>query len=133
MTHASPDERLAHRIVARELGWQPQMVRRFTAGLDFFVFDVSAGTSNVVVRIGRPRQSEVLRRGNKDTRGLDDLARQVAERRQELLRRHNLDGTMQQVRELLDRAVLAAETVSTPAGTWRSYRDALPSAVVPVA
>lgn len=63
MTHASPDERLAHRIVARELGWQPQMVRRFTAGLDFFVFDVSAGTSNVVVRIGRPRQSEVLRRG----------------------------------------------------------------------
>ncbi len=31
------------------------------------------------------------------------------------------------------RAVLAAETVSTPAGTWRSYRDALPSAVVPVA
>jgi L-aminopeptidase/D-esterase-like protein len=31
------------------------------------------------------------------------------------------------------RAVLAAETVTTPAGTWRSYRDALPSAVVPVA
>lgn len=27
------------------------------------------------------------------------------------------------------RAVLAAETVTTPAGTWRSYRDALPSAV----
>ncbi len=27
------------------------------------------------------------------------------------------------------RAVLAAETVTTPAGTWRSYRDALPSAL----
>lgn len=29
------------------------------------------------------------------------------------------------------RAVLAAETVTTPAGTWRCYRDALPSAVRP--
>ncbi len=49
---------------------------------------------------------EFLRRGARDTTGLDDLARRVAERRRELLRRHNLDGTMQQVRELLDRAVL---------------------------
>lgn len=29
------------------------------------------------------------------------------------------------------RAMLAAETVSTPAGTWRSYRDVFPSAVGP--
>lgn len=29
------------------------------------------------------------------------------------------------------RAVLSAETVSTPAGSWRSYRDALPGAVQP--
>ena len=50
---------------------------------------------------------EFLRRGGQDQRGLDDLARQVAERRRELLQRHNLDGTMQQVRELLDKAVLA--------------------------
>ena len=42
----------------------------------------------------------------RDQTGLDDLARRVAERRRELLRRHHLDGTMQQVRELLDRAVL---------------------------
>jgi uncharacterized protein with von Willebrand factor type A (vWA) domain len=49
---------------------------------------------------------EFLRRGGRDTTGLDDLARRIAERRRELLRRHNLDGTMQQVRELLDRAVL---------------------------
>ncbi len=49
---------------------------------------------------------EFLRRGGRDQTGLDDLARQVAERRRELLRRHDLDGTLQEVRELLDRAVL---------------------------
>ena len=38
--------------------------------------------------------------------GLDDLARRVAEQRRELLQRHDLDGTMQEVRELLDHAVL---------------------------
>ena len=49
---------------------------------------------------------EFLRRGGQDQRGLDDLARQIAARRQELLSRHDLDGTMQEVRELLDSAVL---------------------------
>ncbi|MEP9381698.1 VWA domain-containing protein [Nocardioides sp. KR10-350] len=49
---------------------------------------------------------EFLRRGGREQTGLDDLARRVAERRRDLLQRHNLDGTMQQVRELLDKAVL---------------------------
>jgi uncharacterized protein with von Willebrand factor type A (vWA) domain len=49
---------------------------------------------------------EFLRRGGRDQQGLDDLARRVAERRRELLQRHHLDGTMREVRELLDRAVL---------------------------
>src|SRR4051794_11987669 len=49
---------------------------------------------------------EFLRRGGRDQRGLDDLARRVAERRRELLQRHNLDGTLDEIRELLDRAVL---------------------------
>ena len=49
---------------------------------------------------------EFLRRGGRDQRGLDDLARRVAERRRELLQRHNLDGTLQEIRELLDHAVL---------------------------
>ena len=49
---------------------------------------------------------EFLRRGGRDQTGLDDLARRVAERRRELLSRHNLDGTMEQVRELLETAVL---------------------------
>jgi uncharacterized protein with von Willebrand factor type A (vWA) domain len=49
---------------------------------------------------------EFLRRGGQNQRGLDDLARQVAEKRRELLKRHSLDGTLQEVRELLDSAVL---------------------------
>jgi len=49
---------------------------------------------------------EFLRRGGRDRTGLDDLARRVAERRRELTREHNLDGTLSEVRELLDRAVL---------------------------
>ncbi|TNM37325.1 VWA domain-containing protein [Nocardioides albidus] len=49
---------------------------------------------------------EFLRRGGQDQAGLDDLARRVAERRRELLQRHNLDGTLDEVRELLDKAVL---------------------------
>ena len=49
---------------------------------------------------------EFLRRGGVERQGLEDLARKVAEKRREILQRHNLDGTMQEVRELLDRAVL---------------------------
>ncbi|TGN64021.1 VWA domain-containing protein [Nocardioides eburneiflavus] len=50
---------------------------------------------------------EFLRRGGTDQAGLDELARKVAERRREILQRNNLDGTMREVRELLDKAVLA--------------------------
>ena len=50
---------------------------------------------------------EFLRRGGQDQRGLDDLARRIAEKRRELTQRNNLDGTLQQVRELLDHAVLS--------------------------
>ncbi len=49
---------------------------------------------------------EFLRRGGQDQQGLDDLARRVAERRRELLQKHNLDGTLQEIKELLDQAVL---------------------------
>jgi uncharacterized protein with von Willebrand factor type A (vWA) domain len=49
---------------------------------------------------------EFLRRGGRNQAGLDDLARRVAERRRELTQRHGLDGTLQEVRELLDQAVL---------------------------
>ncbi len=50
---------------------------------------------------------EFLRRGGTDQAGLDELARRVAERRREILERNDLDGTMREVRELLDKAVLA--------------------------
>lgn len=50
---------------------------------------------------------EFLRRGARGQTGLDDLARQVARKRQQLLQKHRLDGTLDEVRELLDKAVLA--------------------------
>ncbi|MBY4208301.1 VWA domain-containing protein [Rhodococcus fascians] len=55
-----------------------------------------------------PRRAlqEMLRRGTKNMRGLDDLAAQAAKSRRDLLEQNNLDGTLQEVRELLDKAVL---------------------------
>ncbi len=49
---------------------------------------------------------EFLRRGSKTQTGLDELSRRVAERRRELLQRHHLDGTLEEVRELLASALL---------------------------
>ena len=69
--------------------------------LDAIGEDVMAGSS--------PERAmrEFLRRGGADQTGLDDLARRIAERRRELTRKHNLDGTLQEVKELLEKAVLA--------------------------
>jgi uncharacterized protein with von Willebrand factor type A (vWA) domain len=50
--------------------------------------------------------NEFLRRGGRKQTGLDDLARRVAERRRDLLHRHNLGGTLNQVKDLLDHALL---------------------------
>lgn len=54
----------------------------------------------------RRAMQEMLRRGTKNMRGLDDLAARANRRRRELLKNKNLDGTLQEVRELLDEAVL---------------------------
>lgn len=69
--------------------------------LDAIGEDVLAGSS--------PRRAlrELLRRGTSTARGLDRLAAQAHRRRRELLDRHNLSGTLDEVRRLLDRAVLA--------------------------
>lgn len=58
---------------------------------------------------GSPRSAleELLRQGMRDTAGLDELTRRLWQRRSEITRRHRLDGTLQQVRELLDRALEA--------------------------
>ena len=63
--------------------------------------DVMEGTS--------PRQAmrELMRRGLGDQQGLDDLMRRLNERRSKLQREHRLDGTLQEVRELLERALEA--------------------------
>ena len=63
--------------------------------------DVMAGTS--------PRRalSELLRRGTPTMKGADRLAAEVNRRRRELLSRNNLDGTLQEIKKLLDEAVLA--------------------------
>ena len=48
---------------------------------------------------------ELLRRGSGGREGLDDLTRRINARRRDLLSRYRMDGTLQEVRELLDRAV----------------------------
>ncbi|WP_018601882.1 VWA domain-containing protein [Mycobacterium sp. 155] len=51
--------------------------------------------------------SELLRRGTRNMRGTDRLAAEANRRRRELLQRNNLDGTLQDIKKLLDEAVLA--------------------------
>lgn len=63
--------------------------------------DVMEGTS--------PRRAlaEMLRRGTKNMKGADRLAAEANRKRRELLARNNLDGTLQEIKKLLDEAVLA--------------------------
>jgi uncharacterized protein with von Willebrand factor type A (vWA) domain len=63
--------------------------------------DVMGGTS--------PRRAlqEMLRRGTRTMPGADKLAAEANRRRRELLQRNNLDGTLQEIKKLLDEAVLA--------------------------
>lgn len=67
-----------------------------------------AAIGDDVLEGASPRHAlrELLRRGFGDRRGLDDLAAQANRRRRELLQHNNLEGTLDEVRELLDRAVL---------------------------
>ena len=63
--------------------------------------DVMEGTS--------PRRAlaELLRRGTKNMKGADRLAAEANRKRRELLARNNLDGTLREIKKLLDEAVLA--------------------------
>ena len=83
-------------------------------------------------RSPRSALEELLRRGTRNTAGLDELTRRLWERRAQIQRRHNLDGTLQQVRELLDEALRAekAELFPDPDDDARfreAQLDALPS------
>src|SRR5436305_55899 len=79
----------------------------------------------------RAAMRELLRRGLPGTRGMDELARRIWQRRAEITRRHRLDGTLQQVRELLDEALAAERRALFPdpddEARFREARlDALP-------
>lgn len=69
--------------------------------------DVMAGYSPEAAMREYLRRGPSTGSGSQGGRGLDDLARRVAERRRELLDRHDLGGTLAEIKELLDRAVLA--------------------------
>ncbi|MEU7816486.1 VWA domain-containing protein [Pseudonocardia sp. NPDC049154] len=73
-------------------------------------FDIRSAMDQIgrdVMEGSSPRQAlqELLRRGLDGRRGLDDLTRQVWQRRRDLQRDNRLDGTLQEVRELLQRAL----------------------------
>ncbi|GAB1512373.1 vWA domain-containing protein [Actinophytocola sp. KF-1] len=83
-------------------------------------------------RSPRSALEELLRRGTRETAGLDELTRRLWERRSQIQRRHNLDGTLQQVRQLLDEAVAAEKSALFPdpdddARFREAQLDALPS------
>ena len=96
------------------------------AAMDEIGRDVMEGASP------RSALQELLRRGMQDRRGLDELTREVWQRRSRLQRENRLDGTLQEVRELLQRA-LDAERDSlgrqdTDDARFREMQlDALPS------
>ncbi|TDD16373.1 VWA domain-containing protein [Kribbella turkmenica] len=80
----------------------------------------------------RSALEELLRRGTRSTQGLDDLTRRMWERRREIQRRHNLDGTLRDVQRLLDEALEAErrELFPNPSDDARfkeAELDALPS------
>ena len=73
-------------------------------------FDIAQAIDAVGDRVldgADPRQAlrDLLRRGTDGLRGLDDLLRKARDRRRELLESGRMDGTMQEARALLDKAV----------------------------
>jgi uncharacterized protein with von Willebrand factor type A (vWA) domain len=75
---------------------------------------------------------DLLRRGMSGHRGLDDLHRRVRERQREIRSRGRLDGTLEEVRAMLDTAIgqERAELFPDPADSARMREaelDALPS------
>ncbi len=69
------------------------------AALDEMGDDVLSGSSP------RNALNRMLRKGSRDRGGLDSLRRQARDRARDLRGRGRLDGTLEQVRELLDKAV----------------------------
>src|SRR4051794_20718453 len=96
------------------------------AALDEIGRDVMEGSSP------RSALQELLRRGLGERRGLDELTREVWQQRSRLQRDNRLDGTLQEVRELLRQALEAERTAlanedSDDARFREMQLDALPS------
>ncbi|MCW2608287.1 MAG: putative magnesium-chelatase subunit chlD [Frankiales bacterium] len=73
-------------------------------------FDVASALDEVGERVlagDSPRQAlrDLLRRGTDGLRGLDDLRRKVAKAQREARRKGQLDGTLQEVKALLEQAL----------------------------
>ena len=73
-------------------------------------FDVATAVDEIGERVmagasAREALRELLQRGTDGLRGLDQLRRQIAKRQREARRKGELDGTLQEVRDLLDKAV----------------------------
>ena len=73
-------------------------------------FDVAQAVDEIGERVlngQSPRQAlrELMRRGTDGLRGLDDLRRKVAKQQREARNKGQLDGTLQQVKELLAEAI----------------------------
>jgi uncharacterized protein with von Willebrand factor type A (vWA) domain len=73
-------------------------------------YDVASAVDEIgasVLAGASPRQAlrELLRRGSDGLRGLDDLRRQVAKRQRQARQKGRLDGTLDEVRALLDEAL----------------------------
>ena len=100
-------------------------------------FDLRSALDEIgrdVMEGGSPRSAlrELLRRGMDGRRGLDELTREVWRRRSRLQRENRLDGTLQQVRELLQRALDAERDLlgrrDTDDARFREMQlDALPT------
>ncbi|GAA5155159.1 VWA domain-containing protein [Amycolatopsis dongchuanensis] len=76
--------------------------------LDEIGQDVMGGSSP------RSALEELLRRGTRNTAGLDELTRRVWQRRSQIQRRNNLDGTLQEVQRLLSEALDAERRALFP-------------------
>lgn len=82
----------------------------------------------------RAALEELLRRGPTGVPGLDELTRRLWRRRSEIARRHRLDGTLNEIRGLLDRALDAERRTLFPdpsddARLAETELDALPTGI----
>ena len=100
-------------------------------------YDVASALDQIGEQVldgASPRQAlrDLLRRGADGLRGLDDLRRSVAKQQRQARQKGQLDGTLQEVRELLDRALEAerAELFPDPSDAARMREmelDTLPN------